>query len=80
MTQTPDLYVVGNQPAFATKMVEEHGDADVEDTARGPKRCRIVLLPSFKDSGVLVLVNIRTLAVRRVQFAVEGMSGGGGHT
>lgn len=76
ITQTPDIYVVGNQPAFATKLVDEQGDTDVEDERRGPKKCRIVLLPSFRQTGMLVLVNLRTLAVKRVQFGVEGMSTG----
>ncbi len=79
MAQTPDIYVVGNQPAFATKLVQDDGDEDLEDeTERSPKRCRIVLLPRFRESGLLVLVNLRTLEIRRVQFAVEGMSAGGG--
>ena len=76
--QTPDIYVVGNQPAFATKLVSDDGSADGEEGA--PKRCRIVLVPNFRQSGVLVLVNMRTLGVRRVQFAVEGMGAGGGET
>ncbi len=79
MAQTPDIYVVGNQPGFATKLVEDDGDEGLEDeTERSPKRCRIVLLPRFRESGLLVLVNLRTLEIRRVQFAVEGMSAGGG--
>lgn len=79
--QTPDIYVVGNQPAFATKLVAEDGNPDAEDKEdRQSKRCRIVLVPNFKQSGVLVLVNMRTLDVRRVQFAVQGMSAGGGET
>ncbi|OJT14112.1 DNA polymerase delta small subunit [Trametes pubescens] len=80
ITQTPDVYVVGNQPAFATRLVRDDEQDEDESGARAEKRCRIVLLPSFKDSGTLVLVNLRTLAVRRVQFAVEGMNGGGGET
>ena len=81
MVRTPDVYVVGNQPAFATKLAEDRGDPGSEDAAeRAPKRCRIVLLPKFRESGTLVLVNMRTLAVRRIQFAVDGMSGGGGET
>ncbi|KAM5539096.1 hypothetical protein V8D89_007319 [Ganoderma adspersum] len=79
--QTPDIYVVGNQPVFATKLVAEDGNPDAEDEEdRRSKRCRIVLVPNFKQSGVLVLVNMRTLDVRRVQFAVQGMSAGGGET
>ena len=79
--QTPDIYVVGNQPAFATKLVTEDGNPDADDEEdRRAKRCRIVLVPNFKQTGVLVLVNMRTLDVRRVQFAVQGMSAGGGET
>ncbi|KAI0670601.1 DNA polymerase alpha/epsilon subunit B-domain-containing protein [Trametes maxima] len=74
-SQTPDLYIVGNQPEFATKLVWDN-EQDNEEGGQAPKRCRIVLLPGFRESGILVLVNMRTLAVRRIQFAVEGMSSG----
>ncbi|KZT65450.1 hypothetical protein DAEQUDRAFT_759330 [Daedalea quercina L-15889] len=100
LAETPDVYVVGNQPAFGTKIVSERGwgkrrgegdqetevDDDVDDGGEcergmegegGERRCRVVLVPAFKQTGVLVLLNLRTLAVRTVQFAVEGMAGGG---
>ena len=66
LRETPDLYIVGNQPEFRTKLVRER-DA----------RCRIVLVPQFKKTGTVVLVNLRTLDVRTVSFAVKGMSSGG---
>ncbi|OSD02849.1 hypothetical protein PYCCODRAFT_1410345 [Trametes coccinea BRFM310] len=79
LAQTPDLYVIGNQPAFATKLVQDtETDMDEEESPR--KRCRIVLVPSFRETGLLVLVNLRTLAVRKVQFAVAGMNAGGNET
>ncbi|KAI0933900.1 hypothetical protein AcW1_005592 [Taiwanofungus camphoratus] len=96
--QTPDVYVVGNQPEFRTKIVEERGwgprrgtgkgkgewdervDEGEEGGEAGKKRCRVVLLPGFRETGLLVLVNMRTLAVRTVQFAVEGMNAGGPET
>ncbi|KAI0646842.1 DNA polymerase alpha/epsilon subunit B-domain-containing protein [Trametes meyenii] len=74
-SQTPDVYVVGNQPEFATKLVWDNEQDDGEG-GQAPRRCRIILLPGFRESGILVLVNMRTLAVRRVQFSVEGMSSG----
>ena len=81
MVQTPDIYVVGNQPEFATRLVEDRADSDAEDEEdRAPKRCRIVLLPNFRETGTLILVNMRTLGVRKIQFAAEGMSAGGGET
>jgi len=65
--ETPHIYVVGAQPEFGTKLI-------TEQTRGGEKiRSRIVLLPSFAKSGTLVMVNIRTLEVRCVNFAVEGM-------
>ncbi|TFY54896.1 hypothetical protein EVJ58_g8586 [Rhodofomes roseus] len=97
LAETPDVYVVGNQPAFGTKIISERGwgkrrggggdeemevDSDGDEVEEkgmegegGQKRCRVVLVPTFKKTGVLVLLNLRTLAVRTVQFAVEGMSG-----
>ena len=46
------------------------------DDGGGEKRCRVVLVPSFAETGILALVNLRTLAVKTVHFAVEGMTGG----
>jgi len=66
--ETPDLYIAGGQPRFGTRLVED-GD-------KGKQRCRIVLLPAFAKTGLLVLVNLRTLDVKTVQFGVQGMSGG----
>ena len=71
LTETPDIYVVGNQPEFRTKLVRE-GKGKKDE-----KRCRIVLVPAFKQSGTVVLVNLRTLNVRTVTFAVHGMESGG---
>lgn len=68
--ETPDLYIIGNQRKLQTKMVE--GEAD----ERGKKKCKIVLVPGFAETGVLALVNLRTLGVKSVQFAVKGMTGG----
>jgi DNA polymerase delta subunit 2 len=62
MNMLPDLYIVGNQPQFATKLVV--GDSGHEG------RCRVVLVPKFVESGTLVLVNLSTLAVKTVQFDI----------
>ena len=71
--ETPDLYVIGNQPRFQTRLVK--GEPDESGSAE--KRCRVVLVPGFAETGVLVLVNLRSLEVKSVRFAVEGMTGGG---
>ncbi|KAA1471233.1 hypothetical protein DENSPDRAFT_819272 [Dentipellis sp. KUC8613] len=62
LAQTPDIYIIGNQPKFATRLVTD-----------GDRRCRIVLVPSFAKTGVLVLVGLRTLDVKVIRFAVKGM-------
>lgn len=67
---TPDLYVIGNQPRFQTKLVNSE-DRTPGDAGEAETRCRIVLLPIFAETGILVLVNLRTLEVRTVKLAVE---------
>jgi len=71
--ETPDLYIIGNQPRFQTRMIT--GEPD--ESGSGEKRCRVVLVPVFAETGVLVLVNLRTLGVKCVRFGVEGMTGDG---
>lgn len=73
--ETPDLYIIGNQKRFATKMVMDHDEDATEDGKR--IRCRVIMVPEFARTGTLVLVNLRSLEVKTVTFAVEGMTGGG---
>ena len=70
LRETPDVYLIGGMPQFATEL--ENG------TDRKGRCCRIVLVPSFSQTGILVLVNLRTLEVRRVDFGVEGLYASGG--
>lgn len=72
--ETPDIYIIGGMSEFATTL------AGPEQDRKGKKsrQCRIVLLPSFAETGMLALVNMRTLDVRCVNFGVKGMSAGGG--
>lgn len=71
MTETPNLYIVGGQKKFGTRLAVDQDDPNKKN------RCRIVLVPGFANTGVLVLVNLRTLDVKTVDFAVEGMTGSG---
>jgi DNA polymerase delta subunit 2 len=70
LLEMPDLYIVGGQKKFGTKLVAEAVDGE-------KKRCRLILVPSFAKTGVLVLVNLRTLDVKTITFAVAGMTGNG---
>lgn len=53
-----------------TKLVENDGK---DDGLR--KRCRIVLVPEFSETGILVLINLRSLGVKIVRFRGENMTG-----
>lgn len=73
LRETPDIYLVGGMPQFGTELVASEDESD-----RAGRCCRIVLVPSFSQTGVLVLINLRTLEVQRVDFGVEGLSADGG--
>jgi DNA polymerase delta subunit 2 len=60
----PHVYVVGNQPEFATAVVGGSDDPT-----------RIVLLPSFATTGTVALVCLETLEVRTVEFEVPEWEG-----
>ena len=76
IAESPDIYIVGGQKHFGTKMVTSHPDS-LKQKGKPPTRCRIILVPSFARTGTLVLVNLRTLAVKCVNFGVHGMTAGG---
>ncbi|PFH52386.1 hypothetical protein AMATHDRAFT_46256 [Amanita thiersii Skay4041] len=65
---TPDIYIVGCQRRFGTKLVTRH-NADDDNV---PQRCRIILVPNFSETGILVLVNLRNLEVKTIHFTIEG--------
>ena len=72
LKETPDVYLIGNQPRFRTTMVV--ADPDEGDQGGLKKKCRVVLIPRFAESGMLVLVNLKTLKVKTRCFAVMGMN------
>ncbi|KAF9009363.1 DNA polymerase alpha/epsilon subunit B-domain-containing protein [Cyathus striatus] len=75
ISETPHLYIVGGQDSFGTKMVTTPSNATSPEI-----KCRLVMIPSFSNTGILVLVNFRTLSVRCVKFAVDGMGTAGRKT
>lgn len=62
---TPDLYVVGCQKRFGTRLVKYEGEDQT------PRHCRIVMVPNFSETGILVLINLRTLDIKTINFATE---------
>ena len=74
LNETPDIYVIGGMSEFATALVgsEQNGKK------KRSRQCRLVLLPSFAETGTLALINMRTLDVRCVNFGLHGLILGGG--
>ncbi|KAK7043698.1 DNA polymerase delta small subunit Cdc1 [Paramarasmius palmivorus] len=60
--ETPDIYIVGGQEKLITKMISDRNS-----------RCRIVGVPSFANTGILVLINLRTMDVKKITFDAKGM-------
>jgi DNA polymerase delta subunit 2 len=60
ITSTPDIYAIGCQPRFATRLVKD-----------GKRRCRVILVPSFAQTGVVVLVGLKSLDVRIVRLTED---------
>lgn len=57
ISETPDIYAIGCQPRFATRLVKD-----------GKRRSRVILVPSFAQTGILVLVGLKSLDVRIVRL------------
>ncbi|KAJ3298000.1 hypothetical protein HK104_011295 [Borealophlyctis nickersoniae] len=58
LRRRPHVYFIGNQPEFATTLTKD---------GRG-SLTRIVLVPSFAQTGTIVLVNLNTLECKPVEF------------
>ncbi|KZV94084.1 hypothetical protein EXIGLDRAFT_673445 [Exidia glandulosa HHB12029] len=59
---SPHVYVIGNQPTFATELVQDENGLPI----------RIVLLPSFAQTGTMVMLDTETLDVRPITFQSAG--------
>ncbi|KAF8589945.1 hypothetical protein K439DRAFT_1382479 [Ramaria rubella] len=84
LTSTPHIYVIGNQPSFATTIhtsavptasgeVKSSGSRKRTRDGNPPEsevRCRIILLPKFSESATLVLVHTGTLECKTIQVGV----------
>lgn len=73
---TPDIYIVGGQMQFGTRLVMDKGEAKETGRRVPTPMCRLILVPSFALTGILVLVNLRTLAVKRINFCLHGRGAG----
>ncbi|KAE8349526.1 DNA polymerase alpha/epsilon subunit B-domain-containing protein [Aspergillus coremiiformis] len=77
MQACPHIFFAGNQPQFQTAVIE--GDAPLKlngadtemtgtDDSTSTPRVRLLSIPTFKDTGELVLVDIETLEVEVIKF------------
>jgi DNA polymerase delta subunit 2 len=85
MPSTPHIYVIGNQPSFATTLVKatspmDSGGAKPSDSRKRSREgnvsesqvnCRVILLPKFSESATLVLVHTGTLDCKTIQVGVD---------
>ncbi|KAG9318390.1 DNA polymerase alpha/epsilon subunit B-domain-containing protein [Chiua virens] len=69
LNETPDIYIIGGMSEFATSLV----GPEQEGKRKSSRQCRVVLLPGFAETGILVLVNMRSLDVRCVNFGIQGL-------
>ena len=58
----PHILFAGNQPGFASELVEGEG---------GKYRTLLVCVPCFRETGTAVLVNTRTLVASTVSFQLD---------
>ncbi|GAA5823430.1 hypothetical protein JCM5353_002145 [Sporobolomyces roseus] len=61
LNETPHVYFIGNQPKFESRLV-------TDEEGEGSKKCRIVLVPKFCETGQVVLVHSKTLETKVVGF------------
>lgn len=61
--KTPHVYFIGNQPQFEDSLLN------------GPngQKVRVILVPSFAETGIMVLVNLSTLECSAVHFSENGI-------
>ncbi|KAI3647728.1 hypothetical protein MP228_007949 [Amoeboaphelidium protococcarum] len=55
----PNVFFIGNQPRFGTKLVEAKD---------GSGKCRVILVPEFASTHQIVLLNLQDLSVKTVEF------------
>ena len=58
LDECPHVYFIGNQPQFDTSILE----------GEDKQKVRIVMVPSFSQTGTIVLVNVSTLECTSMSF------------
>lgn len=63
LEKTPHVYFIGNQPQFEDRLL----------LGSNGQKVRIVLVPSFAETGIVVLVNLKTLECSAVHISENGI-------
>lgn len=63
LEKTPHVYFIGNQPQFEDRLL----------LGSNGQKVRIILVPSFTETGILVLLNLKTLECSAVHISEHGM-------
>lgn len=63
LEKSPHVYFIGNQPQFEDSLL------------LGPngQKIRVILVPSFAETGIMVLVNLKTLECSTIYISDHGM-------
>ncbi|KAG0143856.1 hypothetical protein CROQUDRAFT_80673 [Cronartium quercuum f. sp. fusiforme G11] len=74
LTELPRVYFIGNQPRFETELVTFSSSSDCESQK---KQTRVILVPRFSKSGIVVLINPATLACQTITLLGDMAKGVG---
>lgn len=61
ISEAPHVYFLGNQEKFDTKFIEGENE----------QKIRLIMLPVFSETGMIVLVNLSTLECEQVKFNID---------
>ncbi|ORZ39519.1 DNA polymerase alpha/epsilon subunit B-domain-containing protein [Catenaria anguillulae PL171] len=75
LVRRPKVFAVGNQPHFETCLYDDNEGAHDHPESRDHAKVRVVLVPEFRTSGQLVLVNTKTLEYHVVTLDVDQGNG-----
>lgn len=79
MDSMPRVYIIGNQPCFATTLVESKVSDDSQLRKRDgqgnilgtERKCRVILLPKFCETPLLVLLHTKSLECKTIKIDVH---------
>ena len=71
LKNSPHCFVVGNQPSFATTVVKGNANrlSNFSDESGEDLGVRVVLVPSFKDTKSVALLDLATMECRQISLA-----------